>query len=105
MSPRRACRKDANHNLIADVFRAAGCMVLDTYQMAQYIAGYPDLDVRRGARSVLVEVKAAGGELTDDERWFAGVCEGYGVPYVVVRTEEEALKVAEELRARGGSNG
>ena len=103
MSPRRACRKDANHNQIADAFRAAGCFVLDTYQMAQYIAGYPDLDVRRGARSVLVEVKTTDGELSADEQWFASVCEGYGVPCVVVRTVEEALEIAKGLRAERGA--
>jgi len=80
-------------------FRAAGCMVLDTHQVAQYIAGYPDLDVRWGPRSVLVEVKTAGGEWT--ERWFAGMCEGYGVPCAVVRTVEEAVVVAEGLRREG----
>jgi hypothetical protein len=98
MSPRRACRKDVNHDLIAETFRKAGCLVLDTHQVAQYIAGYPDLDVRWGARSVLVEVKTADGTLTDDERAFAWTCMAYYVPCVVVRTEGQALALVETLK-------
>ena len=101
MSPRRACRKDANHNQIADAFRAAGCLVIDTHQFAQYVPGYPDLDVRWGEASILIEVKTADGELTDDERAFYQLCASYDVPYYIVRDVEQALTIAKVLRREG----
>lgn len=101
MTPRRDCKRDANHDEIADTFRRMGCMVIDTHQFAQYLPGYPDLDVRRGGRSVLVEVKADGGRLTPDEAAFAELCAGYRVQYEVVRTAEQAVALAVELMAEG----
>lgn len=101
MSPRRACKKDANHDLIAEAFRKAGCMVIETYQVAQVIPGYPDLDVRWGEVSVLIEVKTADGELTDDERAFYEKCAGWDVPYYIVRDVEQVVPLASWMKREG----
>ena len=97
MSPRRACRKDANHDAIADAFRRLGWQWYDTYQFAQYVPGFPDgMAVKPGA-VLLVEVKGKRGRLTDDERTFHRVYLG---PIMVARTEEDVV-IATQMWAKG----
>lgn len=68
--PRRVCRRDENHAEIADAFRRLGWAVEDTYQVAQYIPGWPDLVVQRGEAVLFVEVKGPKGKLTLEEQGF-----------------------------------
>lgn len=39
---RRAAKRDANHNAVADTFRALGCSVFETDRVGE---GFPDLVV------------------------------------------------------------
>ena len=89
MSPRRACRKDANHDEIADAIRLHGWQVYDTFQVAQYLPGWPDLLACREGETVWVEVKTARGRLTADERKFQAVHRGR---YVVLRSVDDVLR-------------
>lgn len=70
MSPRRACRKDANHDAIADAFRKLGWVWVDAYQCAQYVPGFFDGLACRGDLVVGVEVKAGREQLTPEELTF-----------------------------------
>jgi Holliday junction resolvase-like predicted endonuclease len=88
--PPRACRKDANHDEIANAFRRLGWQVFDTYQVAQYLPGWPDLVVCKRSTVVFVEVKAGKGELTPDERAFRYTLDAH---YRVVRCVDDVLAV------------
>ena len=75
MSFRRAAKKDANHNEVADVFIALGYSVLDVSQLKNCC----DLIAAKGKRSIAVEVKdgskppsarkLSSGELKFKEYW------------------------------------
>jgi hypothetical protein len=94
VSARRACRKDANHDELSDAARRLGWYVVDTYQFAQYIPGWPDAVWAREGRTVLVEYKTPSGRLTKDERLFQATWPG---EYVVVRSVEDVIAVTKEL--------
>lgn len=52
---RRKARRDANHNAVADTFRALGCSVFETDRVGE---GFPDLVVgMSGTDNILVEIK------------------------------------------------
>lgn len=51
---RRAARRDANHNAVADTFRALGCSVFETDRVGE---GFPDLVVGMTGLNLLIEVK------------------------------------------------
>lgn len=85
---RRAAKVDANHGLIRDTFRALGCWVRDTSGVGE---GFPDLLVVKGRGWGLVEVKTAKGTLTPQQEKFR---EEFPGPYYVVRTIEDAQRVA-----------
>ena len=92
MSPRRACRKDDNHDAIADTFRRLGWQWYDTYQFAQYLPGFPDgMAVKPGA-VLLVEVKGKRVRLTKDEAAFH---RDYLGPIMVARTEDDVVQMTE----------
>lgn len=85
--PRRAARKDGNHNDIVAGLEKAGFSVLDLSRLGD---GCPDLLVCWGERQLLVEVKRDRGTLTDRElaffdRWPIGMA-------VVARTVEDVLR-------------
>jgi hypothetical protein len=67
---RRAAKKDANHNEIAQALEAAGCTVFDC---SRFGLGHPDiLCVLPSGRLWLIEVKQESGEFTRDEvSWVA----------------------------------
>ena len=65
--PSYARRKDANHTEIRDALIALGWDVIDSYQFAQFNAGFPDLIAIKWQFVVFVEVKTATGKLTEDE--------------------------------------
>lgn len=91
---RRACRKDANHDELSDAARRLGWYVVDTYQVAQYIPGWPDAVWAKRGRTVLVEYKTARGQLTQDEALFAATWPG---EWVVVRSVDDVVRVTEEV--------
>lgn len=86
--PAYACRKDRNHDEIADTFRQLGWVVEDTYQHAQYTEGFPDLIAERDGVVLWVEVKYPGGTMTDAERAFA---ERHRGSYIVVSSVDAVL--------------
>lgn len=94
MAPRRACRKDANHDIIADAFRVHGCDWVDTWQYAQYTPGFPDGIVRYGRVVRFIEVKTPGAKLTPDEEIFRALHEDV---YRVVATLEDVHDVLGEI--------
>ena len=53
MSFRRAAKKDANHNEVADAFKSLGYSVLDVSQLKNCC----DLIAAKGKRTIAVEVK------------------------------------------------
>jgi hypothetical protein len=61
---RRAAKKDANHNLIADHLRKLGWSVLDLSRLG---GGCPDILVGRPSFAALVEIKSPGGKLTPEQ--------------------------------------
>ncbi len=97
--PRRACRKDANHDAIADAFRRLGWQWYDTYQVAQYIPGFPDGLAVKPDYALLVEVKGERGQLTEDEAEFHAWYEG---PLAIVRSNEDVVRVTKEWQTLGG---
>lgn len=90
---RRACRKDANHDELSDAARRLGWYVVDTYQVAQYIPGWPDAVWAKPDRVVLAEYKAGKAQLTKDEALFAAV---WPDKYVIVRTVDDVVKVTND---------
>lgn len=95
MSPRRDCRKDDNHDDIAEAFRMCGWRFIDTYQHAQYTPGFPDGLAVRGHRTVWVEVKTAQGTLTDKERMFRDYELAGDGEYEIVRTLEDVERITQ----------
>ena len=91
MTPRYACSVDANQAEIADAFRRLGWDVIDTHQCAQYVPGFPDLIVVRGAAVLPIEVKGPRGRLTVDELAFA-MAHPEWAPRVV-RTVDDVIRL------------
>jgi len=99
---RAACRKDDNHELIATTLRSLGWRVIESWQFAQYHAGFPDLIAVHGKTVLFVEVKTAHGRLTPAERIFALE---YADCWALLCTEDDALLLTEQVlqcRAAGG---
>lgn len=68
--PRRAARKDTNHDDIVDAWEKFGYAVAQTYQLGD---GFPDLVIagsNLGDRNCLVEIKYEKGDFTPMERTF-----------------------------------
>ena len=82
---RRAARKDLNHNEVADVYRAHGWSVAETYQLGN---GFPDLVVAKDGVTRLIEIKDRRGTLTMAELTFAAQWRG---ECVVIRSVDEAI--------------
>ena len=92
MSPRYACRKDQNHDEIVQALRVMGWGVIETYQVAQLIPGFPDAMACRDGVAIGVEIKSAKGTLTKDERDFA-LAHDWGI--VIVRSVEDCQELTE----------
>lgn len=90
---RRAAKKDANHNEIAQALRDVGYLVAETHQIGQ---GFPDLVCagvhrRTGYRGTwLIEIKSDDGTLTPDEIKFHEQWADY---VYVIRTKDEAYRL------------
>lgn len=92
--PRRDCRKDANHDELSDIGRKLGFTVYDTWQMAQYIPGWPDaLWIIPHRDVIMVEYKGKGGKLTEAEAAFHGAYPG---PIAIVRDVDDAMRLREK---------
>ncbi len=89
--PRRACRKDANHDAIADTFRVCGWGWIDTWEHAQYTPGFPDGIAAGPGGVVFVEIKGESGSLTDAEETFHWELRAQGFDVVVLESVDEAL--------------
>ncbi len=76
---------DANHARIVSALRRVGCRVLSLAPLGD---GAPDTLVALGNKIYLFEIKAPGGELTDDEREWHQLWEGY---VTIIRSVDEAL--------------
>jgi hypothetical protein len=83
---RRAAKIDANQPEIIAALERAGCIV---QTLAAVGHGVPDLLVGVRGGNYLLEVKAIGGKLTDDQREWHGE---WGGAVHIVRTPEEALR-------------
>lgn len=85
--PMYNCKKDANHNLIADVFMQAGWYVIDTSWSKGKLL---DLIVyKRKGQFWFVEVKVGNKPLTDAEKKFI---QDNSFRCVVIRSVDEAIK-------------
>ena len=88
--PRLACKKDANHDELVQAHRQLGWWIEDTWQVAQYIAGFPDamgMHPKTG-RVVFLEFKVSHARLTKAEQAWHERCP---LPVVVERTVEDVL--------------
>lgn len=90
MTPAYARRKDANHNELSAAASELGWRVVDTFQFAQYVPGWPDAVWARAGRTVLVEYKVGRARLTKDEALFAATWPG---EYAIVRSPEDVVVV------------
>ena len=89
--PKYACRKDSNQNEIAKVFAGRGYSVADTSRLG---GDFPDMIVAKGGQTALIEIKAAGGALSDGQQDFIETWQG---KVYVCRSEIEALGIIQEM--------
>lgn len=95
---RRAARRDANHNAIADRFRALGCSVFETDRVGE---GWPDLVVGVLGVNYLVEIKnpetrygragLSASQTRFNDAWRGG-------PVVLVSSDDEATALVVNWR-------
>jgi len=85
-------RRDANHALIAETFRALGCSVFDTADVG---GGFPDLVVGVAGVNLLVEVKTMTGEHTPDQQTFYQDWRG---SHYTIRTRDQAIALIQSVR-------
>jgi len=81
-------RVDGNHREVVEALQAIGCSV---QSLAATGKGCPDLLVGYQGRTVLLEVKAGRGKLTDQQA--AWQFTWNGAPVCVVRSGDEAVAV------------
>ena len=90
-----SAKKDANHNEIADVFRAAGYSVKDTHQ----IKGFVDFIAASKDNVYFIECKSKYGKLTPEEKAFG---ESWPYPVWVLRSTDEAITLITYGNIRNG---
>ena len=102
--PNYARRRDALQSHRDSIARAFGIQVHDTSQMAAYEPGFPDAVWCWGGRAFFVEHKNGDERLTEAEKRWHREFQGQAV---VVRSDEDALRLARELRGipDGGNDG
>jgi len=59
--------------------------------------GIPDLLVMRDGRVWFVELKTPRGKLSPHQERFKMFCENFGVPYIVIRSLEEAQTLIQNI--------
>jgi len=98
MSRKHGYRKDANHDEIADAFRAIGFTWIDTPGVGD---GFPDgLALTPKSHVLLVEIKVPGQDVNRFEFEFAIQ---HKREYVVVCSEEDVRDIDEAYDVGGGS--
>ena len=114
----KAAKKAASESTIQrqvmQALMAAGCMVVrvnssvsrtdgDRFLRAYLIgntgssAGHADLVAYRDRLAVFVEVKTATGRQSETQTRFADLCQRHRMPYLVVRSAQEAVEGVEAL--------
>lgn len=93
---RAIAKIDANQPEIVEAFRQLHCTVLLLHQVG---SGCPDLLVGVNGFNVLVEVKTATGELTNDQKDFIAAWNGDDVN--IVRTRDDAIEIVNHYRRLG----
>lgn len=89
-----AKRRDANHAEIRDGLRRMGWTVYDAGSVG---GDFPDLVVGAAGLTLLVEVKASGGRLSEGQAAFAA--DWRGGPVIVARSLDDAiLQIGESIR-------
>jgi len=86
----RRCRKDAVHDELVMWHRHLGWDIAETYQLGQYVRGFPDaIGVHPVSLvSVLLEFKSPGKKLNKNERWFHAFWRG---PIEIERTVTDVM--------------
>ena len=95
---RRAAKRDANHQEVADAFRALGCSVFETDRIGE---GFPDLLVGLLGQTFPIEVKNPAthygrGGLNKKQSAFAAAWRGS--PITVITSEIEAEAFVQNVR-------
>ena len=93
---RAIAKIDANQPEIVEAFRQLHCTVLLLHQVG---SGCPDLLVGVNGFNVLVEVKTATGELTNDQKDFIAAWNGDDVN--IVKTRDDAIELVSHYRRLG----
>jgi hypothetical protein len=88
---RWAKRRDSTEPSIRAALEAAGCKV---WQLDRPF----DLLVGHAGRFVVLECKAEGGRMTDEQADELRACQAGGLPVYVVRTPEDALQAVGLIR-------
>ncbi len=86
-------KRDRNHAEIAQAFEGLGCSVFDASAVGD---GFPDLVVGVMRLNLLVEVKDAKGDITEDQVKFMADWRG---SVVIVRNVDDVVQVVNEARA------
>ena len=92
-----ACKVDANHGVIRQMYRDLGCSVADTFRLG---SGFPDLVVALFGQTHLVEVKDGSRppserKLTEDEITFHN---GWHAKVWVVKDIDGVIEHVNEIR-------
>ncbi len=101
---RRAAKKDANHNDIADFFKKAGCAVLDLSQLKNCC----DMAITKYGLTVMIEVKDGSlppskRALTPGECEFRDYWESCNGWWELVETIEDAKSLQYRLLCAAGN--
>lgn len=88
-------RRDANHEQVADWYRALGCTVADTHKAG---LGVPDLFIGCVGITDPVEVKTEDGRLLPSQETFISLWRGS--PVAVVRTQTDVIEHVTQMRRR-----
>jgi rhamnose utilization protein RhaD (predicted bifunctional aldolase and dehydrogenase) len=91
-----AAKVDANQPEIVEAFRQLHCSVQHLHAVG---SGCPDLLVGVNGFNVLVEVKTATGELTNDQKDFIAAWRGDAVN--IVRSRDDVIELVNHYRRLG----
>ena len=94
--PRRAAKRDANESHLLALARTAGAYVIRMHEDQGF-----DVLLLHRARVLIVEIKdekkrPSSRKLTDNEANLQDICKSRKVPYYVVQSEQELLRLLNE---------
>ena len=99
MVKRYACRKDRNHNEIAEEFQRLLWSWEDTHDVGtNAVPGFPDGIASKRGRVVFVEIKFGNEQQNDKEVKFE---QRFNGDYRVVRTTQDVLAIEREYFGGG----